>query len=117
MVALLTPREAAARLRVSVDTVDRERRRGHLGALKVGRQWRYTEPDLAEYLDRCRAPAAPKACGSPSAAASGTFAATTPPLDGATAVRLAVEAAARLRSNLRAESSARRRRGQLKRIS
>jgi excisionase family DNA binding protein len=50
--ALLTPREAAARLNVSLSTVRREIAAGELRALHVRHQLRISPDDLRAYLDR-----------------------------------------------------------------
>ena len=51
---LLTIREVAERLKVSVKTVRRLIQRGELEACQVGRQWRVSEADLIIYLARQR---------------------------------------------------------------
>jgi len=48
----LTPREAAARLIVSLSTVRREIDRGELRARRVGRQLRIDPADFCRYLER-----------------------------------------------------------------
>lgn len=48
----LTPQEVADLLRVSVYTVRRWIKEGHLPAYKVGRGWRISEPDLGKWLGR-----------------------------------------------------------------
>jgi excisionase family DNA binding protein len=45
-----SPAEVARLLRVNEETVRREIRRGHLGALRVGNQYRSTISDLAKWL-------------------------------------------------------------------
>jgi hypothetical protein len=47
-----TDQQVAAELDVSVDTVRRERWRGHLGYLRVGRRIFITEDHLRDYLAR-----------------------------------------------------------------
>ncbi len=50
--ALLTEREAAERLRRSIDTIRRERRRGRIGYTRIGRRVFYTDAQLLHYLER-----------------------------------------------------------------
>ncbi len=50
----LTPQEVSDLLRVSVFTVRRWIKEGHLPAYKVGRGWRISEMDLHGWLDRRR---------------------------------------------------------------
>jgi excisionase family DNA binding protein len=53
---VLTPKEAAALLRLNLDTVRRLLREGQLPGCKVGaRQWRIRRTDLEEYLRPRRA--------------------------------------------------------------
>lgn len=47
---LMTPSDAARKLKVSVRTVRREIAKGHLVAHKIGAQWRISRADLARYL-------------------------------------------------------------------
>lgn len=47
---LLTPEEAAFKLRVSLDTIYKLIRRGDIPATKVGSQWRIKLRDLNAYL-------------------------------------------------------------------
>lgn len=47
---LLTEHEVAERLRRSVHTVRRERKRGYIGYTRIGSHIFYTEDQLAEYL-------------------------------------------------------------------
>jgi excisionase family DNA binding protein len=49
-----TPEEIALRLRVSEETVRREIRAKHLGALQVGKQYRVAPSDLIAYLGKQR---------------------------------------------------------------
>lgn len=49
--AFLTPQEVSDLLRVSVYTVRRWIKEGDLPAYKVGRGWRISEADIAEWLD------------------------------------------------------------------
>ena len=49
-----TPEEVALRLRVSEETVRREIRAKHLGALQVGKQYRIAPSDLIAYLGEHR---------------------------------------------------------------
>jgi excisionase family DNA binding protein len=51
---LLTAREVAKRLRVSVRTVRDLAALGELPAYKVGRQWRFDENDVQTYLHHTR---------------------------------------------------------------
>lgn len=51
---LLTPTEAAERLRVPRRTLDEARRAGQLVGTRIGRQYRFTLADLDEYVSRCR---------------------------------------------------------------
>jgi excisionase family DNA binding protein len=46
----LTPQEVSDLLRVSVYTVRRWIKEGHLPAYKVGRGWRISEPDIDRWL-------------------------------------------------------------------
>jgi excisionase family DNA binding protein len=48
----LTPQEIADRLRVSVYTVRRWIKEGHLPAYKVGRGWRISESAIDDWLER-----------------------------------------------------------------
>lgn len=62
MSVLLTRREAAARLGISEDTLDAERRCGHLAYIqrrRYGKVW-ITEQAIAEYLARGMHPAKPE---------------------------------------------------------
>lgn len=49
---LLTRREVADLMRVSVQTIDREIKRGHLRAVKVGKQVRITEGAVRDYVEQ-----------------------------------------------------------------
>jgi putative molybdopterin biosynthesis protein len=49
---LLTPRDAAEQLAVSLKTIYREIDRGELPALHAGRQIRIDPADLRDYLER-----------------------------------------------------------------
>jgi len=53
-----TKQEAAKILRIHVDGIDRLRRRGELRARKIGNLIRFTDEDLAEFINRRREPAA-----------------------------------------------------------
>ncbi|MFQ5564202.1 MAG: helix-turn-helix domain-containing protein [Parvularculaceae bacterium] len=48
---LLTEREAASRLRIHIATLQRIRRRGEIRFRRVGRQVRYLEDWITEYLE------------------------------------------------------------------
>jgi hypothetical protein len=48
---LLYEHEAAAELRISIDTLRRVRKRGEIAARLIGRRWRYTEADLLEFQE------------------------------------------------------------------
>jgi excisionase family DNA binding protein len=48
----LTPQEVSGLLRVSVYTVRRWIKEGHLPAYKVGRGWRISESEIGEWLQR-----------------------------------------------------------------
>jgi excisionase family DNA binding protein len=48
----LTPQEVSDLLRVSVYTVRRWIKEGHLPAYKIGRGWRIRESDIGEWLER-----------------------------------------------------------------
>lgn len=52
---LLTPDEAARRLKVSTRTIDDARRAGKIVGTMIGRQYRYTMVDLDDYVARSRA--------------------------------------------------------------
>jgi len=52
---LLTPQEAAEMLRISVYTLLEHTRKGAIPAMKVGREWRFFESELASYLEANRA--------------------------------------------------------------
>lgn len=52
MDGLLTPKEVAARLRVTDDTVRNWITRGELRATRAGKQYRITEEDLRAFLTR-----------------------------------------------------------------
>ena len=56
---LLTPEAVAKRLVVTVDKVERLARSGALGGKKVGRVWRFTEANVAAYLDSVDTTTAP----------------------------------------------------------
>lgn len=49
---LLTRREVADLMRVSVQTIDREIKRGHLRAVKVGKQVRISEGAVRDYVEQ-----------------------------------------------------------------
>ncbi|MCA8889643.1 MAG: helix-turn-helix domain-containing protein [Parvularculaceae bacterium] len=53
---LLTEREAAARLGVSLSTLQRLRRIGQVAFIKIGRLVKYREEHLAEYLEASTCP-------------------------------------------------------------
>lgn len=61
-VTLLTPRDVAALMRVDKSTVYRMAEDGRLPAVKVGRQWRFPEDQLLDWLGR---PGSPPAGGKP----------------------------------------------------
>jgi excisionase family DNA binding protein len=48
----LTPQEVSDLLRVSVYTVRRWIKEGHLPAYKVGRGWRISEADIGDWLEQ-----------------------------------------------------------------
>ncbi|WP_084032709.1 helix-turn-helix domain-containing protein [Chelativorans sp. J32] len=48
---LLTECEAAEKLRISVDTLRRIRKRGEIAARRIGGRWRYTDEDILEYQE------------------------------------------------------------------
>ncbi len=48
----LTPQEVSRLLRVSVYTVRRWIKEGHLPAYKIGRGWRIRESDIGAWLER-----------------------------------------------------------------
>lgn len=61
MSAMLTRKEAAQKLGISIDTLDAERREGHLAYIQRkpnGKVW-ITEDAIAEYLARATHPAVP----------------------------------------------------------
>jgi excisionase family DNA binding protein len=87
---LLTDAEAAARLNVSAETIARERRRGRLGYILVGRRVRIREDQLAAYLTRDDGCASTSATTTPTGPGSGTSAGPTN-LDAEDAHRLAQE--------------------------
>lgn len=47
---LLSEREAAKLLGCSTDTLSRERKRNHIGFIRIGGRVAYTEEQLAEYI-------------------------------------------------------------------
>lgn len=49
--------EAAARVGVSVYTLDRARKRGEVGYVKVGAKVMYTDRDLKRFMDKVHHPA------------------------------------------------------------
>ena len=55
--ALLTPSEAAAYLKVSVETVWRWCRRGTLPAVKIGKYWRVDKKELERFIASPKTPA------------------------------------------------------------
>lgn len=63
MAALLSRKEAAARLGISEDTLDAERNSGHLSYIqrKPGGKVLITESAITEYLERATHPAKPAA--------------------------------------------------------
>jgi excisionase family DNA binding protein len=48
---IMTTEEAAAYLRVGVDTLKRKARAGTIPAAKIGRSWRFQKKDLEAWLD------------------------------------------------------------------
>lgn len=50
--ALLTEKDAAARLKVSTRTLRSLRAQGHLPFVRIGRQVRYREEDIAKFVER-----------------------------------------------------------------
>lgn len=52
---LLTEQQTAEALGVSIYTVQRERKRGHLAGRLIGNRWRYTEADIVDYIERKKA--------------------------------------------------------------
>lgn len=48
---LLTLRQVCDLLKVSHDTVEKEIKDGKIAATKIGRQWRFTEEAIADYLE------------------------------------------------------------------
>jgi excisionase family DNA binding protein len=57
MSSLFTKREAAARLGCSVVTIDKLRRKGDLPYRKIGALVKFTDGDLAVFLQRAAVPA------------------------------------------------------------
>ncbi len=53
---LITEKEAAEMLRISLATIRRERHRERITYQKVGKSIKYTEADLNEYLENRRVP-------------------------------------------------------------
>ena len=53
---LMTEKEAAKKLSISVPTIRRERGRERISFRRVGGSIKYTEADLIEYLDNGRVP-------------------------------------------------------------
>lgn len=53
---LLTVEETAERLKVSADTIRELLKRNELPGVKVGRQWRISEPALRAYLNTRKTP-------------------------------------------------------------
>lgn len=51
---LLTEKEAADSLGVSIDTIQRMRKRGDIAFRKIGGRFKYTAEDLREYIDNQR---------------------------------------------------------------
>ena len=51
---ILTPEQAAEKLKVSIITVRRLLKNGNLNGFKVGRRWRIDESDLRKYIKRQR---------------------------------------------------------------
>ena len=57
MIVVYTRKEAAEILRISVETLDRYRKRGKLTSRKIGRCVLFKESDLIDFLDACAVPA------------------------------------------------------------
>ena len=53
-IALLTEDEAAERLKLCTKTLRKARQRGELSFVRFGRNVRYSESDLAQYIERSR---------------------------------------------------------------
>jgi len=51
---ILTPEQAAEKLKVSIITVRRLLKNGNLNGFKIGRRWRIDESDLRKYIKRQR---------------------------------------------------------------
>ena len=49
---LLTPPQVAKHLQVNERTVTQWLRRGHLRGFKIGKEWRVSEYDLANFLEQ-----------------------------------------------------------------
>ncbi|AEF84432.1 conserved domain protein [Treponema primitia ZAS-2] len=50
----LTITDVAEKLQLSLSTVYKFAEEGTLPALKVGKQWRFTEEDIKQYLQSCK---------------------------------------------------------------
>lgn len=58
-ITLLTAQQVAENLQVPVSAVHRARRAGQLAAVLIGREYRYTVPDVAAYIEQRRSVSAP----------------------------------------------------------
>lgn len=75
----LTEQQAAVELLVSVDTIRRERRRGKLGYLRIGRRIFITEDHLRDYLQRQSVIPCPSENAMSKSVATGSASETTRP--------------------------------------
>jgi excisionase family DNA binding protein len=74
-----TEQQVAVELQVSVDTIRRERHRGKLGYLRVGRRIFVTEYHLRDYLERQSVSPCPIENATSKSAATGSASETTRP--------------------------------------
>ena len=71
MATLLTTKDVQALIKVDKSTIYRMAEAGRIPAIKVGRQWRFPEDQLMEWLGERRAPVQEAGAPGPSDAAAG----------------------------------------------
>jgi len=110
---LMKEARAAQELDISIDTLQRIRKRGEISYRKVGSRYRYTPKDILEYLDNQRTACQPKKEQVKSAASGyqsetahliGTSPGLIPQLDRQSAAQLASQTFGKPKSSLRSTS-------------